>query len=179
MLPAFMLPMLIGGGIGAITNKRDPLKGALTGAAMGGIGSMALPAMMGTSVGAATAGIIPGSEQAAMLAAQESGSGLLGNMGWKGATTGLQGAVNNAGGWMGAAEKIGRPVSTAMNAAQMFSPGEQPNYAPPPPSIMPPTASPNLNQIVQGNEANWQNQLAYEQQKRDERRKRIGLLGMG
>ncbi len=173
MLPAFLIPALLGGGVGALTNKKDPLKGALLGAGLGGIGGAAMPGLLG----AGTAGIAPGGQQAAMLAAQEGGGGLLGNMGWQGATTGVQGALNNAGGVMGAMDKFGKPVSTAMQAAEMVKPEDEP--LPPPPSIVPPTASPTLGQIVQSDNDTWLKQMEMEQAKRDARRKRIGLIGMG
>lgn len=77
MIPAFMLPMLIGGGLGALKSK-DPLKGALLGAGMGAAGAAAAPALGGLLGGAETAaayGTGLGSQQTAMLATQEAGMG--------------------------------------------------------------------------------------------------------
>lgn len=49
-----MLPMLIGGGLGALTSKK-PLQGALLGAGMGALGGAVTPAMGGLFGGAGAA----------------------------------------------------------------------------------------------------------------------------
>mgnify|MGYP000889356846 CR=1 FL=1 len=108
---------------------------------------------------------------------QESGLGPFGTIGWGGATTGVQGMLNNSGGLLGIIDKLERPVDTAMKAADMVKPEDQP--LPPPPSILPPTSSPTLGQIVQSNNDTWMKQLEMEQARRDARRKRIGLMGVG
>src|SRR5687768_8746169 len=46
MFPAFLLPMLIGGGLGAATS-RNPLKGALLGAGLGAAGGAFVPGLLG------------------------------------------------------------------------------------------------------------------------------------
>lgn len=87
MIP-LMMPMLLGGGLGLLTNRKDPLKGALLGAGMGAAGSALMPAAMGgAAAGEAGGGLlgnmgtamqygtVPGSQQTAMLAAQEGGLG--------------------------------------------------------------------------------------------------------
>jgi len=53
-----MVPMLIGGGIGLLTNKKNPLEGALMGAGMGAAGGLLSPAAAGATaeLGAAGAG---------------------------------------------------------------------------------------------------------------------------
>ena len=52
-----MAPMLIGGGIGLLTNKKNPLEGALMGAALGAGGGLLAPAAAGTAAaGTAAAG---------------------------------------------------------------------------------------------------------------------------
>ncbi len=90
---------------------------------------------------------------------------------------GVQGMLNNSGGLLGTIDKLVRPVDTAMKAADMVKPEDQP--LPPPPSILPPTSSPTLGQIVQSNNDTWMKQLEMEQARRDARRKRIGLMGVG
>ena len=47
----FMIP-LVGAGIGAIANRKDPLKGALIGGGLGMAGGAALPGMIGTQAAA-------------------------------------------------------------------------------------------------------------------------------
>ena len=51
-----MVPMLIGGGIGLLTNKKNPLEGALMGAGMGAAGGLLSPAAAPAAAGAAAAG---------------------------------------------------------------------------------------------------------------------------
>jgi hypothetical protein len=46
-----MMPMLIGGGLGLLANKKDPLKGALLGAGMGAAGGALAPSVMGAGGG--------------------------------------------------------------------------------------------------------------------------------
>ena len=48
-----MVPMLIGGGIGLLTNKKNPLEGALMGAGMGAAGGLLSPAAAPAAAGAA------------------------------------------------------------------------------------------------------------------------------
>lgn len=50
-----MLPMLIGGGLGALTSKK-PLQGALLGAGMGALGGAAAPSLGGLFGGSGAAG---------------------------------------------------------------------------------------------------------------------------
>lgn len=79
-------PMIIGAGAGAMIDKKNPLRGAMLGAAGGSIAGPALSAATtgltgaGASVmsGAQAAGIPMGAEQAAMLGAQAQGFGAAG-----------------------------------------------------------------------------------------------------
>lgn len=118
-----------------------------------------------------------------MFSAQESGLGSSA-YGWGGAQTGTQGTLNSvfgtdagarAGGLLGTANDIAKPASTAMQAASMFKPEEQPPIQAP--QIIPPTASPALGQIVQNNQQAIMNQQQLDAQKRDMRKRRIGLIG--
>src|SRR5512139_2977928 len=111
-MPFPFIPMLIGAAGGALMNRKDPLKGALLGAGMGAAGGLLAPAAFGA--GAAGAGT-----QAGMLAAQEAGLGATGTLGWGGATTGVQGAMNSAigpemgmkaGGLLSTANDVAKPV---------------------------------------------------------------------
>lgn len=182
-----LLMAALGAGGGALFSKKDPLKGALIGGALGA-GGAALPGLLGA--GGATAGIAPGATAATgaadMLAAQEAGAGLLGtgNLGWGGATTGIQGGINSAlgaetgataGGLLGNADKIAKPVGTAVQAANMFTPPERP--MPPPPHIVPPTASPSLSNLVQDTYQNQMKQRELEMQRRLAQKQRIAQMG--
>lgn len=51
-----MIPMLIGGGLGLLTNKKNPLEGALMGAGMGAAGGLLSPAIAGAAPGLGAAG---------------------------------------------------------------------------------------------------------------------------
>lgn len=110
MFPALMLPMLIGGGLGALTGKK-PLQGALLGAA-GGALTGGMGGLLGQAGTAATLGTGLGTQQTAMLAAQEAGMG-----------GGLMGALKDAAPIMNAA-------STGIQTAQSMMPQQQP-IAPP------------------------------------------------
>lgn len=63
-----MIPMLIGGGVGLLTNKKNPLEGALMGAALGAGGGLLSPSAAGTAAagtGTAVAGLGTGTAAAA------------------------------------------------------------------------------------------------------------------
>lgn len=94
MLP--FLPLLLGGaGLGALLNKKDPLKGAMMGAALGA-GGAALPGLLGA--GGATAGI--GSTAAAGAAEGAAASTLLAEP-FAGAALGSGSAQLGTGGLLG------------------------------------------------------------------------------
>jgi len=128
----------IGAAAGALMNKDNRLQGAMLGGLGGAFAGPALGALKGASgVAAATgAGSAPWATSAQGLLAQEAGLGQLGSMGWKGAATGLQGALNSA-----------APVSGLLNnpmtkiGMNMMQGGQQPQMQPqmPPPQRMNPT----------------------------------------
>jgi hypothetical protein len=149
MLPAFMLPMLIGGGLGAMKSK-DPLKGALLGAGLGAAGP-ALGGLLGSAGTAGTAaayGTGLGSQQTAMLAAQEAGMGGMG----------LKDALGYA-----------APIGQAMGVAQQFMPQDQ---APPPPQLAQQTGGGILAQLAQMP----QTPMPGEQERMMRRQQRRGLV---
>lgn len=117
-----LLFSLLGAGTGALTNKKDPLKGAAIGGALGAGGGL-----LGGAAAAPTS-------QAGLLAAQEAGLGSA-SMGWGGATTGTQGMLNGAlgaemgagvGGFLGAAEKPAMAALQGAEVAQSMTPEEPP-----------------------------------------------------
>ena len=133
--------------LGALADKKQPLRGAALGAGAMFTGGAALGAMGagGAAAGAGAAGagaagagaagagaagaggglLGASGTQAGMLAAQEAGLGAS-SLGWGGATTGMQGAMNGAlgseagagvGGLLGDAQGYAKPAMQAMNAA--------------------------------------------------------------
>lgn len=79
-LPAFLIPMLIGAGVGAVTNREDPLRGALMGGVLGGLtgGLSAATApgvagVGGASQSALTAATAPGAAGGTAVAGQLAG----------------------------------------------------------------------------------------------------------
>lgn len=143
MIP-FMIPMLMGAGLGAVTSK-DPLKGALLGAGLGAAGGAFAPALAGaaTPTAASTAGLLaPGASsaagsQAAMLAAQGEGFGAIGQqMLAQAAGTKAPMSVNLMAGAQRAGELVNqaRPFMDAASTAQqvqgMFKKDQQLPLAP-------------------------------------------------
>lgn len=112
---ALLFP-LIGGAMGALTNRKDPLMGAVIGGGLGLAGN-AIPGMIPTQPAApiVEAGMPQAWATAADgLKAQELGLGMTDKMGWQGATSGMPGLLNSA------TEKPGL-LNTATNAAQTAS----------------------------------------------------------
>lgn len=154
-----LLASLIGGGAGALTSKKDPLKGALIGAGLGAGGAHLAPGLLGA--GGATAGIAPGATaatQGGLLAAQEAGLGMTGSLGWGGATTGIQGGLNSAlganagaqtGGLLANAGGMMDKAKPVMEAAQMGRQMAQANDPPPAPAPSIRSSPPDLNGILQ------------------------------
>jgi hypothetical protein len=137
----------------------------------------------GAGAGLGTGAAAEGGTQAGLLAAQEAGLGSS-SLGWGGAQTGTQGLLNSTlgsstgsqvGGAMGTA---GQYVKPAMQAAQvaksMAPPPEQQRQAP---QLTPPTYSNTLPELVQQNMDFSLQKQQMEAQKRELRRKRIGLIG--
>ena len=161
-----LLMAALGAGAGALTSKRDPLKGALSGGTLGGVGGAFAPGLLAgagavTAGTAGTAGGLLGAEgatQAGMLAAQEAGLGATGSLGWGGATTGIQGGLNGmmgadagmqAGGLLGQAGGAMDKAKPVMQAAQMGQEMASANDMPPPPAPMVRNSPPDLNGILQ------------------------------
>lgn len=101
------LPLLIGAGLGAATSKK-PLQGALLGGAGGALTGGLLggsEGLLGNAGAAATYGTGMGTQQTAMLAAQDAGMG---------------------GGLLGAMKDAAPAAMTGIQAAQAAMPQEQP-----------------------------------------------------
>lgn len=109
MIP--MLPLLIGAGLGAVTSKK-PLQGALLGAA-GGALTGGMGGLLSNAGTAAAYGTGLGSQQTAMLAAQEAGMG-----------GGLLGTLKEA-------APVANAAMTGIQTAQSLMPQQQPIQAAP------------------------------------------------
>jgi hypothetical protein len=130
----------VAGGLMAKRSGQNPLMGA----ALGGLGGAALGPMMGglgaagaSAAGSSAAGAAgtaasaaPWATAAQGLAAQEAGLGTLGSMGWGGATTGLQGALNGSAG--GLLSNLSSPMTKA-GMQMMMKPQQQAMPQPAPP----------------------------------------------
>lgn len=103
-----MLPMLIGGGLGALTSK-DPLKGALMGAGMGAAGGALAPSMGGLLGGVAN----PSVAGAASAAAPSMATSLPAFDPIAGGFVNAQGLSGGMGGLMGNIKPIAQAVGTA------------------------------------------------------------------
>lgn len=168
-----LLLSALGAGGGALFNKKDPLKGAAIGGLLGAGGGALMPA--------AGAG-----SQAGLLAAQEAGLGSAA-MGWGGASTGLQGALNSTlgaeagaatGGLLGGAAEVGKPAMTALDAAQKvqaLTPQEQPIQASP--FSMSGAQGPGgLTQIAHGNQQQIQMQQQADEMRRQRRHQQLKMM---
>lgn len=153
---------LLGGGAGLLLNKKDPLKGALLGGALGagggllaGAGGASASGLLGNPMTAASYGTGLGSQQTAMLAAQEAGMG----------------SMPIAGSLMGNIKAMQPAVSaigTGVQAAQAFNEPEMPMQ---PPQLAPQTGGQTLQVLAQGP------QFDAGQQAEMRRKRRMGLLG--
>lgn len=182
ILDDVLLMAALGAGAGALTSKRDPLKGALMGGALGAVGGAAAPGLLAGGAGAGGAASAAGT-QAGMLAAQEAGLGAA-SMGWGGATTGVQGAMNgllgsemgaSAGGLLSNADKIAKPVGTAVNVAQSMQEPDQP--LPPPPQLQRTTM--NLNETIAQGDMRRQYEDAEQMRRRQMMAMYSGNIGRG
>ena len=178
---------LISSAIGGLTNKKNPLKGALLGGGLGyGGGLLAAPgAAIGTSLPAggmtatgatplADAGLMGVGGLSALPAGGMTATGGLGigEAALMGAHGGMDSAIANPTAFqsfMGYAKPVGEAAIAANAAKGLFS---SPPPLPPSP-ITPAQPNGNLNQIVAGN--NQQSQL-FNQLSEQERARRMALL---
>lgn len=168
MIP-FLIPLL-GAGLGAIANKKDPLEGALMGGALGAAGGALAPGLLGSVGGAAAgaAGAAPAMANGAFL-----GEGAASGVGaWDGLMGG--GLLSN----LKTAGDAVAPVAKAYGAAQqtgLLGGQEQPIQAPMPMQQVG-TGSQIMASLAQGNQQATQELQAADQARKQRRR---GLLGMG
>lgn len=160
MFPLAM-PMLIGGGLGLLANRKDPLKGAMMGAGLGAAGGAIAPQMAGLL---GPAPIDPTSVQGV--------SALMGDT--SAFATPQVGLLGQAAKFSKEAAPVLGAVSTGLSLANM---GQEPPVQTPPPTVGqggPQGLSGLLQSIQQGQSA----QMQAEEQKRAARRAALrgGLL---
>lgn len=165
---------LVGAGVGALFNKKNPLEGAAMGAALG-YGGAALPGLLGGSAATGAAGVAAGESAASGLAPVATGvstAGVAANA-LPAAAAGEVGAYNAAmqGGAMGGLLSTG---GTALNAANQVKNLTSEQQRPIVPAQIP-TPMPNttLGQMVQGQQ---QQQIQQQMQQQQARQMRRGLL---
>lgn len=148
MIPAFLIPALLGGGLGLLTNKKDPFKGALLGAGLGAAGGLLGPAIAPAMSGGSAIG---GSALAAEAAALGVPAPGLSGMGTLSQT-------------LGQLKPVGDAIGTGLQVANSFDKPQNPI-----------TPSPMIqyqsgNQTMDGLLGNIQNQSTMQME--EERRKR-------
>jgi hypothetical protein len=175
-----LIPIMIGMAGGALANKKNPLKGAMLGGAIGATGGLLAPAAGAAAAGAGAAGA--GAAGTAGASGAFLGEGVASGIGaWDAAAAGSAAATPTAGastgllGGMNSAMTQAKPYMDTAGQVQGLL-GQQQEEAPPiPPQIQ--SFSNNLPELS----AQLMEQAQAEQANSDaERRKRrMGLLGMG
>ena len=184
-----MIPMLIGGGVGLLTNKKNPLEGALMGAGMGAAGGLLSPAAAPAAAGAAAPAAAGAAAPAAAGAAAELGAAGAGGFGTAvpGLSTGTavpglnaaaaappapwyDGVLSTAKEVAGNAKPVADAAGTAMMVAQMTK--EEP---PPPiqasPVMVPGNGSnPQMQGLLQSIQSTDAQRAQEEMQKRQTNR---------
>lgn len=156
---------LVGAAIGALTKKKDPLTGALMGAAVG-YGGAALPGLLGGAGAAAEgAGAAAATEGAAASGVAQSAPVVGGNvvgtsLGQLGAKEGL---LSQAKPYLDAAGNVGKAASAANSVKGLLAPQE----APPAPQPMP-NKPLDLSSVIGSN-----NQAIADQLQQDQQRKQL------
>lgn len=164
MLPALLMPALLGGGLGLLANRKDPLKGALLGAGMGAAGGYFAPGLMGGAAGATEAAAAPAMTNGAFL-----GEGVASGVpAWdKAVGGGLLDQLKHAG-------QTAAPFASAVGQSGLLGGQDQQMQAP---QMQPQMVSgeQTLAALVQQGAERTQSELAQSAQERKKRR--VGLLG--
>jgi len=166
-----MAPMLIGGGIGLLTNKKNPLEGALMGAGMGAAGGLLSPAAAGApaELGAAA---VPGLSTGTAVPGLSTGTAVPGLNAAAAAPPApwYDGVLSTAKEVAGNAKPVADAAGTAMTVAQMTK--EEP---PPPiqasPVMVPGNGSnPQMQGLLQSIQSTDAQRAQEEMQKRQTNR---------
>jgi hypothetical protein len=177
----FWIPMAVGAGLGALSNKDNPLKGAAIGAGLGAGGGLLMPA-----AGAAAGGGLLGGTAATGLGAGTASAGLGAGTAMQGlsmgtAVPGLNAAAatpwwQGAQGLLSSAKPYMEAAGQGMQVANMFQDDEQPFQITPSP-INPPTFNNAGGQMVAQMQQDQAQRMMQEKQNRLQRRQmRGGLL---
>lgn len=165
------MPFNLLGLIPDILMGRNP-KDALLGNALAVTGTLAAPGLLNPA-GVATPGYMVAEQAAAPVVNMSTPAGLLDKANYAMGNTFSPGGTGAK--MLDVANKMAKPVEAGMKAATMFQ--KEPYQLPPPPSIVPPTASPTLGQLVQGNQQAELQRQQEEMQRRMLQRQRIGMMG--
>lgn len=164
MLPALLMPAMIGGGLGLLTNRRNPLKGALLGAGMGAAGGYLAPGLLGgATAGSGAAGGLLGDSVGAGMASMAEQQAINQAM-----NPGLLGTLK---GYAAQAQPVLNAASSAKQALGMFGSDEQPMPAPVVQGPVQTTSLPELFASLQ------QAQQATQAQDDERKKRRASLLG--
>ncbi len=162
-----MIPMLIGGGIGLLTNKKNPLEGALMGAGVGAAGGLLSPAAAGTpaELGAAA---VPGLSTGTAVPGLNAAAAAPPPAPW------YDGVLSTAKEVAGNAKPVADAAGTAMMVAQMTK--EEP---PPPiqasPLMVPGNGSnPQMQGLLQSIQSTDAQRAQEEMQRRQANRAKRG-----
>ena len=192
-----LLASLVGGGLGAVTNKKNPLKGALMGAALGGVGGGLLGGAGSAGAAASPYALAPGASLAEGATLGGAGSMFSGASLAPGATLGAAPAVSSgyfAGsqipslaanatqqstpGLFGNLASFGEKAkpftnmaSTGMQAANMFKQPEQP--LPTPPQVPVPVGGPQALAQLSGSLQQMGANTDQERMMREARRRQL------
>ena len=178
---AILWPMVIGALSGGATSK-DPLKGALIGGGLGAAGGGLLGGFGGAPVAPAVEasqgllGAAPLTQAAAPVVDMGSSAGLLDKANF------ATGNAFSPGGLLEKANQVAKPVGTAMNVANMFTPPpEQPTPITPSPFTQQNQTGPQagLAQIAgQGQQMDFQQQQMDAMERERRKRQIAGIGGM-
>ncbi len=171
-----MIPMLIGGGIGLLTNKKNPLEGALMGAGVGAAGGLLSPAAAGApaELGAAA---VPGLSTGTAVPGLSTGTAVPGLNAAAAApppAPWYDGVLSTAKEVAGNAKPVADAAGTAMMVAQMTK--EEP---PPPiqasPLMVPGNGSnPQMQGLLQSIQSTDAQRAQEEMQRRQANRAKRG-----
>lgn len=179
MFPAFLMPALIGGGLGLLTSKKDPLKGALLGAGLGAAGGLLGPALApAAGAGGAISGSALAAESAALGVPFAGGATLPGSAiggtalaqeaaGLGVPAPGLSGmdAFNQT---LGKLKPAGDAIGTGLQVAGMFEKPDTPII--PSPTIQYASGNQTMDGLLSNMQGQQNRQLEDAQRKREMRR---------
>lgn len=164
-----LIPMLIGAGVGALSNRKDPLKGGLLGAGMGAMGGAGVGLLGGAGAAGGSAAGAGASSLVSPVAAPAMGSTLPG--------LGQYATGYTAQGLLGAASQYAKPASQMASIAQqsgLLDPQQQQQPMGGPLPMPPNTGAQTLGELAQAGDSSQQ----ITQESAARKKRRAGLLGV-